>query len=182
LINGVRVKFTAWFAGTIFSWGATAFAQSPYADQKDANIKALTEDEQSALLDGQGMGFAKAAELNGYPGPRHVLDLAAPLELSHTQRVATEALFERMRADARRTGTDLVEAERTLDALYATRSATPERVGRQLANIESLRARLRGIHLNAHLEQASLLTKQQVALYARLRGYDGGHASGHHGH
>jgi Spy/CpxP family protein refolding chaperone len=176
------MKFTVWFAGAMFSWGTTAFAQSPYADQQDANIKALTAGEQSALLDGQGMGFAKAAELNGYPGPRHVLDLAAALDLTHTQRVATEALFERMRADARRAGSDLVEAERALDALYATRSATPERVDRQLAKIESLRARLRGIHLNAHLEQASLLTSQQVTLYSRLRGYDGGHASGHHGH
>jgi Spy/CpxP family protein refolding chaperone len=159
-------------------------APSPYVDQKNAAIKALSAAEQSALLDGQGMGFAKAAELNGYPGPRHVLDLAQALELTPSQQVATQELFERMRADARRTGTELVAAENALDSLYATRVATSASVNAQLAKIEGLRARLRGIHLNAHLEQAALLTSQQADLYSKLRGYTAGdaHQPSHHGH
>jgi hypothetical protein len=31
------------------------------------------------------MGMAKAAELNGYPGPRHVLDLSPELHLTDAQ-------------------------------------------------------------------------------------------------
>ena len=63
-------------------WLATAtLAGSPYAGQVNAPIKALTAEEQAALLDGQGAGFAKAAELNGYPGPKHVLELSAQLGL-----------------------------------------------------------------------------------------------------
>lgn len=150
-------------------------AASPYAGQAGAPIKALTAEEQSALLDGQGMGFAKAAELNGYPGPKHVLELAEQLGLSAAQRKATEALFDRMRASARAEGAALIEAERTLDGLYASRTATRESVNAQLARIESLRARLRGLHLDAHLEQAALLDAHQVALYARLRGYGAAH-------
>ena len=64
-----------------------------------------------------------------------------------------------MRAGARAEGAALVEAERTLDALYASKKATRESVDAQLGRIEALRARLRGLHLNAHLEQAALLTR-----------------------
>lgn len=151
---------------------APAFpVESPYAGQERAAIKALSTEEQAALLEGQGMGFAKAAELNGYPGPKHVLELAQELELTEDQRARCRALFDRMRAAAAAEGAALIETERQLDALYATRTATAARVDAQLAKIEALRARLRGTHLNAHLEQAALLTPHQIARYAQLRGY-----------
>jgi hypothetical protein len=154
-----------------------ATATSPYAGQEKADIKALSAAEQSALLDGQGTGFAKAAELNGYPGPKHVLELSEQLALSRTQHEATQALFERMREAAQVLGAELIAAERALDTLYASRTATAALVDAHLTRIEALRARLRGVHLNAHLEQAALMSRHQVALYARLRGYG---ASGHH--
>ena len=180
------MKITACIAVSLFVTGAGAAPSpsSPYVGQKEAAIKALSAEEQAALLDGQGSGFAKAAELNGYPGPRHVLDLAGELALTPSQRAATQALFERMRADARAAGAALVDAERALDALYAAKIATPAAVDAELAKIEGLRIRLRGIHLNAHLEQAALLTHHQVMLYSRLRGYDAGgpRQDGHHGH
>ena len=43
----------------------------------NSDIKSLSQDDQSALLAGRGMGLARPAELNGYPGPAHVLELAA---------------------------------------------------------------------------------------------------------
>lgn len=42
------------------------------------------------------MGLAKAAELNGYPGPLHVLELAVDLSLTAEQKAATETLFKSM--------------------------------------------------------------------------------------
>jgi Spy/CpxP family protein refolding chaperone len=159
---------------TLALLACVANATSPYAHQADAPIKALTAEEQSALLDGQGMGFAKAAELNGYPGPKHVLELSGELGLTESQRTATQALFERMRASARAEGAALIEAERTLDRLYATRTANRDAVNAQLGRIEALRARLRGLHLDAHLEQAALLSPHQIARYAQLRGYGAG--------
>ncbi len=162
----------------------TAFAvspshHSPYADQATSEIKALTADEQSSLFEGKGAGFAKAAELNGYPGPLHVLELAAQLDLTAEQLAGTRTLFERMRDAARAEGAALVEAERQLDRLYATRSATAEKVNAQLARIEAVRTRLRGVHLDAHLEQAALLSGEQIARYAQLRGYGGAHPTHH---
>lgn len=166
------MKSTPCIATLTFALLSTvALAKSPYVGQVNAPIKALTAEEQAALLDGQGAGFAKAAELNGYPGPKHVLELSEQLGLSESQLHATQALFDRMRADARAEGAALVEAERALDALYASKSATRESVNAQLARIEALRARLRGLHLNAHLEQAALLTRHQIAMYAQARGY-----------
>lgn len=42
---------------------------------------------------------------------------------------------------------------------------------RRLDRIEESRARLRYIHLAAHLETVKLLTKEQIARYNKLRGY-----------
>ena len=36
------------------------------------------------LRAGRGMGLALAAELNGYPGPAHVLELADKLDLARS--------------------------------------------------------------------------------------------------
>lgn len=170
-----------WLVVGLLSLGAAAdTGHSPYAAQRHEDIKALSGDERAALLAGQGMGFAKAAELNGYPGPRHVIDLAAELELTGEQVAESQALFERMRADAQSTGAELIEAERALDRLYASKTATAERVNAALARIEHLRARLRGVHLNAHLEQAALMTPAQIERYVTLRGYGGSSSSGEH--
>jgi len=68
-----------------------ARSQSPYIGQASREIKALSPQEISDYLSGKGMGLAKAAELNGYPGPAHVLELAAQLELTSEQKTKTEA-------------------------------------------------------------------------------------------
>src|SRR5687767_11125254 len=59
--------------------GIAESADSPYVGQEDRAIKALDAKDVDGLLAGSGMGYAKAAELNGYPGPMHVLELAEKL-------------------------------------------------------------------------------------------------------
>jgi len=155
---------------------------SPYAGQEAQSITSLSPREVSDLLDGKGMGFAKAAELNGYPGPLHVLELAGPLELTPAQRSATEQLFSRMQEAAKARGAMLVDAERALDMLFRSGKAQAETLGRQLDAIAQARARVRQSHLEAHLEQMRILTATQVERYNRLRGYGSHHthAAGHH--
>ncbi len=145
------------------------------ADPSAGHIKALSAEDVALLLAGKGMGFAKAAELNGYPGPLHVLELAESLALTPEQRTATRELFGRMQAAARKEGAALIEAERRLDHLYATHRATRAAVEQELSRIEAIRTRLRGVHLDAHLEQAGLLNAGQIAAYARLRGVEARH-------
>lgn len=152
---------------------------SPDATASSRDVKSLSQDEQAALLAGRGMGLARSAELNGYPGPTHVLEHAAQLGLSSSQLAGTRGIFERMQQAARADGAALIEAERALDALYESKTATFANVRAQLERIEKIRAHLRGIHLNAHLEQAALLTPQQRALYAQLRGYASDTHRGH---
>src|SRR5437016_7821449 len=92
---------------------------SPYAGQQARSIKALSAEDIAGLLKGEGMGLAKAAELNGYPGPAHVLALAKQLKLGEAQRRQIQAIFDRMHADAVALGADIVERERTLDRQFA---------------------------------------------------------------
>jgi hypothetical protein len=159
-------------------------AAGPYAGQESRDIKALSADDLTALLGGKGMGLAKAAELNGYPGPSHVLELARDLRLSDEQRERTQALFRKMESNAIALGRELVAEERRLDQLFAQKAATPESVHKVLARIGELQGKVRAAHLEAHLHQVGILTPEQVARYVELRGYakadgDSGHRPGH---
>ena len=161
---------------------ATSPAASPYAGQEARDIKSLSADEIGDLLAGKGMGLAKAAELNGYPGPAHVLELRTELGLTPEQQTRTEALFTSMEADAQALGRDLVERERALDHLFAMREVSPETLSDALTGIGALQARLRNVHLQAHLDQTRLLTPEQIARYNALRGYGNGSGGTHTGH
>ena len=155
---------------------------APYAGQQTRPIKALSADDIAALLNGDGMGMAKAAELNGYPGPRHVLDLSAQLALTPDQRRQIQAVFERMNAAARPLGAQLVERERSLDQLFRSGDVSPDRLAAETGRIGDLQGRLRAVHLGAHLATRALLTTDQIALYKHLRGYDGQSAPAQHRH
>jgi hypothetical protein len=144
-----------------------------YAGEQTRAIKALSEGDVAGLLAGQGAGFAKAAELNGYPGPAHTLELKERLGLNADQVLASEALMSAHRARARDIGAALVQAERLLDALFAARSANATAVDHATREVGLLHAKLRAEHLNTHLTQTALLSAEQVARYSVLRGYDG---------
>ncbi len=127
------------------------------------------------------MGYAKAAELNGYPGPMHVLELARPLQLSDQQRQASEQLMAQHKATARTLGGQLVDAERALDTAFASKQIDAPRISELTQRIGHLQATLRAEHLQTHLQQTALLQPQQIARYQSLRGYDksAGHAHQH---
>jgi Spy/CpxP family protein refolding chaperone len=154
----------------------------PYASQQSRQIKALSDDDIAALLKGDGMGFAKAAELNGYPGPKHVLDLAQQLKLTEIQRQQVQAIFDRMSAAAMPLGAELVGRERLLDQLFQKGEITPDRLAAETTAIGELQGRLRSVHLSAHLETRALLNPDQIALYEQLRGYGDPAAPMHHHH
>lgn len=157
-------------------------SQSPYAGHAGREIKALSPDEVEQYLDGQGMGYALAAELNGYPGPKHVLELADELELDDEQRAAVQASFDRMQARARDLGRRVVEMERRIDRAFASGEVEAETLREDLATLGELQADLRFAHLDAHLETKAILTAEQVARYAALRGYGDGAHGEHAGH
>lgn len=150
---------------------AEAVVATPYAGQQQRAIKSLSDSDVAGLLAGHGAGLAKAAELNGYPGPVHVLELSKALHLSEGQADATRELMDRHKREASRLGAALVDAERHLDSLFAKREATPDAVDQAAARVGALQAQLRAEHLKTHIAQTALLDAHQVQRYASLRGY-----------
>jgi hypothetical protein len=148
---------------------------SPYAAHQEREIKALSAEEVEGYLNGDGLGMALPAELNGYPGPRHVLELAEQLELSEEQATEVRRIHDSMKASAVELGTQIVQLERRLDQEFADGSITPTALESLTDEIAMLQGRLRAVHLQAHLELADVLTDTQREEYDHLRGYAGHH-------
>ena len=163
--------------------GCQEAPQSPYAGQETREVKSLSDAEIKDLLDGAGMGYAKVAELNGFPGPKHVLELADELDLDEEQRTQTSELFARMKEQAVTLGRDLIEVEKTLDETFASGSVSSDEARTAMKRAAELDAEIRWTHVSAHLDQTEILTQEQRHAYIQLRGYASGHEhSGHQGH
>ncbi len=158
--------------------------QTPYVGFETRDVKTLSAERQEGLRRGAGLGYALAAELNGYPGPMHVLELAEQLGLDADQKSRVQRAFEKMRKEAIVAGEALIAAEAHLDRLFALKQVSYDRIDAQTAVAAGQEARLRAIHLKAHLEMAEILTPEQTESYNRLRGYvrvdnpHAGHGSG----
>lgn len=161
----------------------------PYAGLEARPIKALAPERVEDLLAGRGAGYALAAELNHYPGPTHVLQLASELRLEPVQERRVREIFSTMQQDAERLGQQLVDLEAELDEAFGNGTITPAELSRLTAEIATVEGKLRSVHLAAHLELKQVLTPEQVARYDELRGYasagapadHGGHTPNQHG-
>src|SRR5438552_17818226 len=154
-------------------------AQTPYAGQQAREIKALSAEETRQYLAGAGMGYAKPAELNGYPGPMHVLENADGLALTPEQRKQTTALMQAHKEEAKAIGAKLVAAERELDALFRSKSAERAALEKAVSAAAQMQASYRLSHLETHLRMRDLLTPEQITQYEVLRGYAPGAAALH---
>jgi len=152
---------------------AAANAQTPYAGMQTRSIKALSEQQVADLSAGRGMGLALAAELNGYPGPVHVLELVDKLNLSADQRASVQRLFDSMKAEALPLGAKLLEQEADLDKQFATHTVTPDSLKASTAAVAATQGALRETHLKYHLSMVAVLSPGQKQRYAELRGYGG---------
>lgn len=153
------------------SAASSQHAHSPYAGMETAEGTALTPGEITDLRNAEGMRLALPAELNRYPGPRHVLDLAGDLGLSERTTARVEALREEMAAAARAKGEQVIEAERALFELFRSGEATASEVASRTAALARVKGELQAIHLSAHLRTRALLDDAQVRRYDELRGY-----------
>ncbi len=168
-------------AVSVFAFAVFANTSSTYVGQETREIKALSQQKVVDHLNGKGLGYAKAAELNHFPGPRHVLDLAKELNLTVEQIRQTQAFFDAMKAQASTLGKQFVEKEQELDRQFASGSIATDSLKMLLSDIGALQTNIRYVHLSAHLKQKALLTKHQIQLYDQLRGY-GISNNGEHNH
>jgi Spy/CpxP family protein refolding chaperone len=152
-------------------WALAQHGHSPYAGEDQRAIKGLSDEETQALLNGQGMGLAKAAELNHYPGPKHALELATELQLSEAQRTEAQRIYDRMHQEAVRLGTRIIDRERELNQLFATQAVDSDSLQNLTKQIAQLQGDLRLAHLQAHVEMKRVLSREQIDKYDALRGY-----------
>ncbi len=145
--------------------------KSKYAGEENREIKSLSEADIEELKNGKGWGLAKAAELNGMPGPIHVLEMEDEIDLSTTQVRAIEDFYKKMKQEAIPLGLELIELERELNSHFANSTITVELLNGLLERIAQVQKKLRYVHLSTHLKTPNILTPKQIALYNQLRGY-----------
>lgn len=167
---------TALFFAPQMAWSQ---AHQPYSGLEARPIKALSDQQIADLKAGRGMSLALAAELNGYPGPLHVLELTERLGLTPGQGDRMARLFEAMRSEAVVLGEKLIAAEASLDLQFAGKTITDAGLADGVQAIAAVQAALRVAHLKYHLATVEVLTSDQVARYNELRGYTGGEAKPH---
>lgn len=146
------------------------------APQARAQHHAFLEAEREAIERGEGFGMALAADKNGYPGPKHVLEMKKELKLTPTQDAAMQKLLAEMKEKARAKGKDVLLAEKRLEELFAQGKSEDE-LREETYRVASLRAELRWVHLSTHLAAKKILTAEQLAAYQQMR-----HGAGMHAH
>jgi Spy/CpxP family protein refolding chaperone len=166
---------------TLVAATAAQGQHQPYSGQQARDLKALSAEEVKQYMAGAGMGFARAAELNHFPGPMHVLELAEQLKLTPEQRAATQKLMDAHKAQARALGAEVVAAERDLDQLFRDGKVDEAMLARAARTAAALEGEYRLSHLETHRRMRELLSEEQVKRYDELRGYTSGKAQ-HHKH
>ena len=147
---------------------------SPYLGQETRGIKSLSQQEVEGLMVGEGTpfgGMAKLAELNGYPGPRHVLDLTGELGLTNIQKNQIELIYNEMNSEAIILGEQIIEIEKGLNSKFEDGLITENYLEVKVDESAKIYGKLRNVHLQAHLKMMEILNPEQVKKYNELRGY-----------
>jgi hypothetical protein len=151
---------------------------APHHETSGPEIPGLGADEVAELLEGRGMGQARVADVQGYPGPRHVLDAwgAGALPLSAGQATRIQEIARTMASEARRVGRLVLDTERELALAFRGGGIDAVSLRPRVERIAALRGELRTVHLRAHIETRAVLDPAQIARYTELRGHapDGG--------
>lgn len=163
---------------SVLLFGVTAQASetkhiqaSKYAGQEKRSIKSFSPDDIAELRRGGGWGLAKAAELNGMPGPAHLLEMKEKISLTVDQVLIIENTFQQMQKQAIQQGEHLIALEQELELQFRSGTVTQDALRSLLTTIANARMELRFTHLAAHLKTPDVLSKDQISKYNELRGY-----------
>ncbi len=171
----MRTKFILITAVVATTWlqltAADQAKHSKYSGQEKRAIKSLSPEDITELERGGGWGLAKVAELNGLPGPAHILELKNEIELTTDQLHEIQILHDEMKEHAIKHGKRLIMLEKELEARFLSKLPTDTELITMLLAIEQTRSQLRFIHLSTHLKTPHILTKQQIQTYNKVRGY-----------
>jgi len=125
--------------------------------------------DRDGLLNAEGMGQARVAELNGYPGAKHVLELAKELSLTEGQKKSVREIYEEMRTRVKELGKRIIDIEEEMNDAFKDGLVSAKSISDDAEQVGKLRGRLRAVHLVAHLRTKNVLTTKQIELYKKLR-------------
>lgn len=145
--------------------------KSKYVGEEHRKIKSLSPDDISELKKGGGWGLAKAAELNGVPGPAHILEMEDKINLTDEQKQKIQKIYDDMKVKAVALGEQLISLEEKLNIGFSDKTINQELLEKSIEEIAQVRANLRIVHLSTHLQTPNILTNKQITLYNKLRGY-----------
>ena len=150
------------------AFGQTASAEddhknvSKYAGQEKRAIKSLSADDIAGLQRGVGWGLATAAELNGGPGPIHLLELKQKTPPSPEQVRAITQIYDNMKTEAIEQGNRLIASERALDKKFREGTVTFNTLQASLSGIAETLMQLRLAHLATYLKTPTILTDEKL--------------------
>lgn len=147
---------------------------SAYVSLLDTEIRGFDQDTIDGYLAGKGLGQALPAELNGYPGPRHTIDMADELELTEEQLVQVQGLFDEMKSKVVPLGELYLQAVAGLEFAFRDGVITEDYLQNQLEVITNIEAQMRFVHLSTHLATIDILNQDQIMKYNMMRGYSEG--------
>ena len=166
------ILITALLAITCFNLAVADNAKhSKYSGQETRAIKSLSQEDIVELERGGGWGMALVAELNGIPGPVHLLELKNEIGLTNDQLNEIQTLHDEMKKQAIEAGNQLIALERELEERFQSKLPTDSELKTMLHEIGKTRAQLRFIHLSTHLKTPHILSRQQIQTYNKMRGY-----------
>ena len=175
IILGVDFSTHSLYAqNSLHSGHVTNNTISKYTGQENRIIKSLSPEDIESLQTGTGDAFggmAKLAELNGYPGPRHVLDLANELELSNRQKENITTIYDNMKNKSVELGQEILNVEKIANEEFINKTITDSQMKQLIFKSSEIYGQLRYAHLSTHLKMLAILTPEQVNLYNNLRGY-----------
>ncbi len=145
--------------------------KSKYVGEEHRKIKSLSPDDISELKNGGGWGLAKAAELNGVPGPAHTLEMEGKINLTYEQKQEVQKIYDDMKVKAVALGEQLISLEEKLNIGFSDKTINQKLLEKSIEEIAQVRAKLRIVHLSTHLQTQNILTNKQLILYNKLRGY-----------
>ena len=169
----MKLKFTL-IVLFVFSTAVSAFAEthtSKYLGEEHRKIKSLSPNDIVELKKGGGWGLAKAAELNGVPGPAHILEMEDRINLTNDQKKKVQQIYSNMKAEAVLLGEQLIHLEEVLNNHFSSRTINQALLETLVHEIENVRSKLRIVHLSTHLQTPKILSSDQINLYNQLRGY-----------
>ncbi len=168
----LSLLFTVYFLSSLNIYAQHQNHTSEYVGQEQREIKSLSKEDVAQLEAGKGWGLAKAAELNGVPGPLHILEMSSEINLSETQLEQIQSIFDEMQELAIQVGERYVSKEKELNTAFANGEINPEKLKELTSEIGSIRGELTFVHLQAHLKSADVLSGEQIKKYNMLRGYE----------